>query len=231
MLSNMFPLQYSDDQFQEPILGQDLSVDHAFLDSSSNLVPRSTKKRQTRAKSGFLQEPNDCKLRKIVHRDIERQRRQQMASLYASLRSLLPLEYIKGKRSISDHMQEAVNYIKHMEKNTKELRMRRDKLMKRLSKRTGSEISVRLPTCVTVSCCPNGGAVEILISCGSKEEEGFPLSRVLMELLKTGLNIVSCISTKANDRFLHRIQTEVNDLTYINLPELQQRLTKVVNFT
>ncbi|KAL0304190.1 UNVERIFIED_CONTAM: Transcription factor [Sesamum radiatum] len=218
----MFPLQHSDDQFQEPILGQDLSVDRAFLDSNSNLVVRSTKKGQTRAKSGF-QEPNNCKLRKIVHRDIERQRRQQMASLYASLRSLLPLEYIKGKRSISDHMQEAVNYIKHMEKSTKELRMARDKLMKRFSKRSGSEISVRLPSCVTVSCCPNGGAVEILINCGSKEEEGFPLSRVLMELLKTGLNIVSCISTKANDRFLHRIQTEVNDLTYINLPELQQR--------
>ncbi|KAK4431565.1 Transcription factor [Sesamum alatum] len=227
----MFPLQHTDVP-ELSVLGQDLSVlDRAFLDSS-NLVDRSTKKRQTRAKSSGFQETNDCKLRKVMHRDIERQRRQQMASLYASLRSLLPLEYIKGKRSICDHMQEAVNYIKHMEKNTKELRMRRDKLMNKLSKRSGgSEISVSLPNCVTVSCCPNGG-VEILISCGAGniEGEGFPLSRVLMELLTTGLNIVSCISTKANDRFLHRIQTEVNDLMYINLPELQQRLANVVNF-
>ncbi|KAI3471082.1 hypothetical protein Pfo_027745 [Paulownia fortunei] len=237
----MFPSQDSNELlFQEPSLFQkDLIFDDAFLEGS-NLATGNTKTKQRRSKSSLQEnngeQTNESKLKKLMHRDIERQRRQEMANLLASLRSLLPLQYIKA-RSKSDHMQEAVNYIIHMQKNMKELKMRRDKL-KKLSSNPSSTRAIATengssnstgnsPNCVTISCFQD--SVEILISCGLKEEEGFPLSKVLMELLETGLKVESCVSTKANDRFLHRIQSEANVLTCIDLSVLQQRLANIIN--
>ncbi|KAK3022207.1 hypothetical protein RJ639_047029 [Escallonia herrerae] len=238
-------------QDQSTIL-QDLVMDHASIDRSDLTTKNPQKKRSKSSATGGNQDnesSNDTRHKKVTHRDIERRRRLEMAKQYASLRSLLPLEYIKGlyfwemsintsrriaggsqgKRSTSDHMHQAVSYINHLQQNIKELDKKRDKL-KKLStisiaklRNIGISSNKCLPQIISVSSC--WGGIEILIS----SEEHFTLSIVLEILLEEGLDVVSCVSTKVNERFLHTIQAEVSGLTCNDPSVLQEKLTNLIN--
>nr|GMC98463.1 transcription factor bHLH118-like [Ipomoea batatas] len=233
----MFPLQRNEDLVfqilstpdipsQQNKISQDLIFDTATAAAAAAVTASSPRKRRRREKTlaactddvaaaVAAKSDENHKLKRIMHREIERQRRQEMATLYASLRSLLPLEY--GKRSTSDHMHEALNYIKQMQKNVQELERRRDGLKTAGSstlsshnlEKTGSpdQKTGSSPNFVSVSRCRDG--VEILINSVAGEKGCFPLSRVLRTLQNEGVNVVSCDSTKADTRLLHRVQSEV----------------------
>ncbi|XP_049396022.1 transcription factor bHLH36-like [Solanum stenotomum] len=242
----MFSLQASDDlliqilsnpcQQSKNNISQDPVMDFASMDTTRTHIPPNTNSQKKRISKRKLNTNNEdgiasddhFKLRKIIHRDIERQRRQEMAALYSSLRSLLPLQYVKGKRSVSDHMHEAVNYIKEMQGNIKELEKQRDLLMIPNSIRHGTENDSTFTDCtVTVSPCLQGGVqISISVDCKGKN---FPLSRILGELLKQGLNMVSCVSAKADQRSLYTIHTEACDMNNIDHLALQQKVIDMIN--
>ncbi|KAK1576729.1 hypothetical protein Q3G72_016039 [Acer saccharum] len=177
--------------------------------------------------------------KKMTHKDTEKQRRQEMSTLHASLRSLLPLEYIKGKRSMSDHMNGAVYYINDLKNKIKELSDKRDELIKRVSNSSASssrresaggsrnDHDQSPSNCVMIHPC--FGGLEIVISITSfMREQGFLLSMVLEIMIKEGLDVVSCLSTEVNEKLLLTINTKVSDLTYIDLSGLHQKLTEVM---
>ncbi|XP_052187564.1 transcription factor bHLH118-like [Diospyros lotus] len=175
---------------------------------------------------------NDDRDQKIIHREIERKRRQEMATLYASLRSELPLECIRGKRSTADQMAAAVNYIKNLQNNVKELDHKRDQLKKSSSSSDSSSdpgkggSSSHSMNRVTVFPCLGGVKIEVI---SSMYQETLKLSKLMQILLEEGLNVVTCDSTQVNDKFLHTIQCEVIDPNCVNFVELQQMLNNVVN--
>ncbi|KAI7728119.1 hypothetical protein M8C21_028621 [Ambrosia artemisiifolia] len=194
----------------------------------------SSKPNSTTTDQGVEDGKDEHTQRKLAHREIERQRRRDMAQLYASLRGLLPLEFVKGKRSTSDHMHQAVNYIKHMQEKIKVLSVKRDRLKKFVeagvpgpsTNTEKNKLMKLLPN--TVSITSSNGGVHILVNSCSLEH-GFPLSRVLKAISDEGYNVISCSCTKVNQRLIHSIQTEVNDPMSTDFSMLQQRLSEVAN--
>ncbi|KAB5525403.1 hypothetical protein DKX38_023152 [Salix brachista] len=181
-------------------------------------------------------------MKKMMHRVIERQRRQEMAIHHASLRALLPLEFIRvtrvclgfqGKRSISDHMNEAVNYVKYLQKKIREISAKRDGL-KKLSNSSfvaSPSGSSNKYSSSSLALHPYPGGIEITFDSDHLMGRDLPLSKVLQVLVEEGISVINCVSTKVNERLFHSVQTEVNDPTCLNLSELRQKLTLLVSST
>ncbi|KAG8381423.1 hypothetical protein BUALT_Bualt06G0120500 [Buddleja alternifolia] len=125
---------------------------------------------QSRSKTDGRDHKNNIR-RRIIHRDLEKQRRNMMSGLSTEIR---------GENLSYDNS-------------------------------------------VMVNLDRNG--VEILID-GSDQ---FRLSRVLQELMLNELNVVNCVSTKAKERFFHKIQAEADDLISLDLSLLQERLIHLIN--
>ncbi|KAM0023752.1 putative transcription factor bHLH family [Helianthus debilis subsp. tardiflorus] len=257
----MFSFKHSDDlvfhqipsliSFQQPARNQqDLVLnlnDHVPMDQATTNIPLtkarklhggqspSSKPSSGTTDQGVEDSIDEHTQRKLAHRELERQRRRDMAELYASLRGLLPLSYVKGKRSTSDHMHQAANYIKYMKEKVKVLSVKRERLKKFVEAGVPGEASNTekekqmnlLPNTISISSC-NGGVHVLVNSC--LIEHGFPLSRVLKAISDEGYSVISCSCTKANQRLIHSIQTEVNDEPVSSdLSMLQQRLSVVAN--
>ncbi|ESQ35577.1 hypothetical protein EUTSA_v10009922mg [Eutrema salsugineum] len=187
------------------------------------------------------------KNKRARHREIERQRRQEVTSLFKNLRYILPLQYIKGKRSSSDHVEEAVNYIKDLQKKIKEMSKKRDRIKRSINhpSSTGECSSIRplasswpSPTSLSSYCSCVGDTqidvkvktclvgIEIVASCCIKHESC--LSSILQLVAQEQcLNVVSSISTRLHQRFMHTIVSEVEKGLEVNFSELQEKMIKM----
>ncbi|XP_047152838.1 transcription factor bHLH118-like [Vigna umbellata] len=171
--------------------------------------------------------------KKWMHKETERQRRQEMGKLCNNLRSLLPLEYIKGKRSTSDHVHEAMNYINHLQDKVKQLQEKRDALLKVSNNLSSieneSSSATHLPPLVLVHPFPGG--LEIICS-HSFRKSAFPMSRLLDILHKEGLNVVTTTSIRRDGRFIHTIQSEDpnhSNMVDTDYSELQIKITEALS--
>ncbi|KAJ8532303.1 hypothetical protein K7X08_012226 [Anisodus acutangulus] len=177
--------------------------------------------------------PKEKEKKKVIRRDVERQRRRDMAKLYQRLRLLIPSKYLMGKRSISDHIEEVVDYVKDLRKNIEDLETKRESLKDICSSDhlAPSSSSMKLSDHdinngngdddddedrIKVKSCNEG--VEISV------KGGLSLSKVLKVLMKEGLIVNSCVSSTVEQRLFHIIQSKVNTRGDIDLARLRHEL-------
>ncbi|CAK8573605.1 unnamed protein product [Lathyrus sativus] len=166
--------------------------------------------------------------KKIIRREIEKQRRMQMSILCSSLSSSLPFHLIKGKRSVSDHIGEAANYVQILKEKVNELEKKRDKLKEIISSsmiETGNiELSAdpsNLVKCVNINLIPDG--VEIVVSSGF-EDRSSHLSEIMKIILEEGCDVVHCVTNQVNGKVFHTIKSQVEDMAHLDLARLQKKL-------
>nr|XP_004244378.1 transcription factor bHLH120-like [Solanum lycopersicum] len=165
--------------------------------------------------------------KKVMRRDVERQRRRDMAKLYQRLRLLIPSKYLMGKRSISDHLEEIVDYVKDLKKDIEELESKREKLKE--MKNITNISSPLAPNSSSMKLNDDDDEDKIIVkSCNEGVEISIKgvlsISKVLKVLMKEGFIVNSCVSSTINQRLIHIIQTKVNKRGDIDLALLRSKL-------
>ncbi|KAI4383078.1 hypothetical protein MLD38_008958 [Melastoma candidum] len=160
--------------------------------------------------------------RKRRHREVEKERRKEMAWLYSDLRSKLPQEL--RKRSTSDLMNEARNYISCMQSKVRDLYLRRDEL-KRIQDSSSLDCYLRNDTDVEVRSWEGG--LQVMIS----RERRILASKALNVLSELdGLTVVSCIQTKANSTMLLTIHCEADSVdSKFDIPRIKRNLKEAMD--
>ncbi|CAD5334627.1 unnamed protein product [Arabidopsis thaliana] len=130
---------------------------------------------------------------------------------------------------MSDHVNGAVSFIKDTQTRIKDLSARRDELKREIGDPTsqtgsgsGSGSSRSEPASVMVQPCVSG--FEVVVSSSASGLGAWPLSRVLEVLHEQGLEVISSLTARVNERLMYTIQVEVNSFDCFDLAWLQQKL-------
>ncbi|XP_057869432.2 transcription factor bHLH118 [Cryptomeria japonica] len=157
-----------------------------------------------------------------IHTSTERQRRKDMKSLYSSLRSLLPEEYVMGKRSIADQLLRTANYIKHLQEKVKEAKQVRDETCQKKMCQD-LPVSVASQTFPSIKIDSSGSFIVVsTINCQ------IAFSDLLFAMENNDLHVVSASSCAMNDKFFHTVHAKVSDLNNFDKRILYRQISNLM---
>eukprot|EP00253_Pinus_taeda_P012794 PITA_12794 len=166
-----------------------------------------------------------------------------MNALLSILKSLLPHENLRGKRSVADQVQESVNYIHYLQGKIEDLQIEREKMKANSEKFPnvsvqGLQFSGNEKFCIkapairesdqrfpSINIKSMGSAVQVWTN---TFEHQILYSDLLLALEDVGLEVVSATSSTISNRIYHTIHTKVSDLNIFNLDTLYLKLWHLI---
>nr|UFA45756.1 bHLH63 [Pinus massoniana] len=175
---------------------------------------------------------------------IEKQRRKDMKIRFSRLRSLLPEEYLRGKRAESDQVLGAISYIGHLQQSVEAVSRERDRLKANLNRQEQMS-SVRMhelssnekfsskqpwlqrsdeefPT-VEIKSIHSGVRISLNVF-----EDQIVYSNLLLALEECGLEVVNATSSSVNNKVFHNIYNKVSDINKFNEDNLCEKLRYLI---
>ncbi|PNS91369.1 hypothetical protein POPTR_019G099400v4 [Populus trichocarpa] len=147
---------------------------------------------------------------KTERKVVERNRRNQMKSLYSSLNSLLPNQNFKEAQPLPDQIDRAINYIKSLEEKLEKAREKKESLTR---SRKGSYTCTFDPLSSAASKSPQlkiheiGSVREIVLTSGLGNQ--FLFYEIISILHEEGVEVVSANFQALGDSFFHIVHAQM----------------------
>nr|KYP62908.1 Transcription factor bHLH36 [Cajanus cajan] len=151
---------------------------------------------------------------KVDRKFIERNRRNQMKTLFRKLNSLVPHQRSRESISLPDQLEEAAEYIKKLQINAEKLKDKKNMLLgnERSNGRMygGKSVGLKSPR---IEIQQMGSALEVVLITGLDSQ--FMFSEIIRVLGEEEVDIVNASYKVIGDAVFHSIHCQVSHLTSI----------------
>ncbi|KAJ4834669.1 hypothetical protein Tsubulata_025008 [Turnera subulata] len=172
---------------------------------------------------------------KTERKIIEKNRRNQMKTLYAQLNSLIP--HHQEAQALPDQIDEAIGYIKSLEEKLKKSKEKKESLMRLCRKRSHGCTSEPAPSSSSSTLCKPpqvqiremGTTLEIVLVTGLENQ--FLFCDLLRILHEEGAEVVSANSRVTGDSAFHVVHAQMTNEAVLGFgsAKVTERLNRFIN--
>ncbi|MBA0630870.1 hypothetical protein Godav_002923 [Gossypium davidsonii] len=169
-----------------------------------------------------------CSSAKVERKIIEKNRRNHMKNLYASLNSLLPHRNSKEPLSLPDQIDEAVNYITKLKTRMNESREKKESLMSRKRSYTcadtiTSETTASLKS-PEIKMNENGSAMEVVLTTGKDSQ--FMFYEMIYIIHQHGAQVLNASFSILGNTVFHIVHAEIG--AFVGAQIIKDKLKRLV---